>query len=654
MAKGLNAGGGPLTFVLDLAPQRLQGFHLEHSQGRRPDPFPTTNREGEGQLIEMAIAGVRSVNPTIKIGVYGEHGGDPESINKLLCQDLLHVLPRFLGQKSGRANLGTRSAEINVGCPIWTRCRAVHCNVLYIRMDNTGGLNSVVDHLERLLMSRNLPLAFQFLDAADRFNGQYENETAFVALVLCGAQLHDLGYRDLDWFEDLHRRLPNRTQEMTVSSFTRSELIDAYLSFATDQTDAAIERLSRVLHYSRTTAPANLLFIAHFWKGRAHRQKGEYETAHFHISQAQTIAISMEAPRLVAVTKIHESWLVFQSGERKRAFELLDEAEAELKPGHHALSLGNIESARGRFVRRSGDYQKALEHFGKAIQIFERDFPRAQNLARALVNAAYVKRLMALDLKPLLTQRSSRRVSNATYLQLTGEALDMLRRAAEIYKYSRHPGGLGSLFVNAGHLHLESGDMEQANTEAERAFSFAATHSDPILLARTRNLQSAIERACAEEQLGDPIAHSSRALQLAEEAVSYAVKTQNKRLQAESFIGRGMAAVLGPTFDIDTAKEYAAKAAALLDPNDRDHLLKELIDLKGLIARTGDIDETLRQWSNGQTGRKSFVQIQEEFAEIVIPKVWLSLGRSVAEVSRQLSISPKKVRRILRSAGCKD
>ena len=471
-------------------------------------------------------------------------------------------------------------------------------------MGKVDGLNDIVGKLEQLLTSRNVPMAFQFFDEYDRFSKEAEKDEAFAALVLCAAQLHDLGYRDLDWLEGLQRRLPNRTQEMTVSSFTRSELIDAYLSFATDQTDAAIERLSRVLHYSRTTAPAHLLFIAHFWKGRAHRQKGEYETAYIHIAEAQVIAAAMKAPRLVAVTKIHESWLVFQVGERKRAFELLDEAEAELKPVRHALSLGNIESARGRFVRRSGEYQRAFEHFESAIRILESDFPRAQGLARALVNAAYVKRLMAMDLKPSLTQRAARRVSNADYLRLTGEALDMLRRAAEIYRNSRHSGGLGSVLVNAGHLHLESGDIEQANAEAEQALRFATERSDLILFARTRNLQSAIERAYAEEQLGDPAAHASRALHLAEEAVAHAVQTQNKRLQAESFIARGIAAVGGPTVDLDTAKEYAAKAAAALDPADRDHLRKALLDLKGLIAKTGDVDETLRGWSNGQTGRK--------------------------------------------------
>ena len=44
------------------------------------DPFVTIDREGVGHLMEMAINSVRKVNPKIKIGVCGEHGGDPESI----------------------------------------------------------------------------------------------------------------------------------------------------------------------------------------------------------------------------------------------------------------------------------------------------------------------------------------------------------------------------------------------------------------------------------------------------------------------------------------------------------------------------------------------------------------------------------------------
>ena len=50
-------------------------------QGILPvDPFITIDREGVGALIETAIRQLRIKNPEIKIGVCGEHGGDPESI----------------------------------------------------------------------------------------------------------------------------------------------------------------------------------------------------------------------------------------------------------------------------------------------------------------------------------------------------------------------------------------------------------------------------------------------------------------------------------------------------------------------------------------------------------------------------------------------
>jgi pyruvate, orthophosphate dikinase len=44
------------------------------------DPFVTVDREGVGALIETAIRQLRGNNPKIKIGVCGEHGGDPASI----------------------------------------------------------------------------------------------------------------------------------------------------------------------------------------------------------------------------------------------------------------------------------------------------------------------------------------------------------------------------------------------------------------------------------------------------------------------------------------------------------------------------------------------------------------------------------------------
>jgi pyruvate, orthophosphate dikinase len=47
------------------------------------DPFITLDREGVGALMQMAIRSARQVKPGIKIGVCGEHAGDPESIEFL-------------------------------------------------------------------------------------------------------------------------------------------------------------------------------------------------------------------------------------------------------------------------------------------------------------------------------------------------------------------------------------------------------------------------------------------------------------------------------------------------------------------------------------------------------------------------------------------
>jgi pyruvate,orthophosphate dikinase len=44
------------------------------------NPFQTLDREGVGQLVQMAAERGRRANPTLELGICGEHGGDPESI----------------------------------------------------------------------------------------------------------------------------------------------------------------------------------------------------------------------------------------------------------------------------------------------------------------------------------------------------------------------------------------------------------------------------------------------------------------------------------------------------------------------------------------------------------------------------------------------
>jgi pyruvate,orthophosphate dikinase len=44
-------------------------------------PFETLDSEGIGRLVKLAVQEGRAANPTLKIGVCGEHGGDPESVH---------------------------------------------------------------------------------------------------------------------------------------------------------------------------------------------------------------------------------------------------------------------------------------------------------------------------------------------------------------------------------------------------------------------------------------------------------------------------------------------------------------------------------------------------------------------------------------------
>jgi pyruvate,orthophosphate dikinase len=44
------------------------------------DPFKTIDKDGVGALMEMAVQKGRQTRPTLKIGICGEHGGDPESV----------------------------------------------------------------------------------------------------------------------------------------------------------------------------------------------------------------------------------------------------------------------------------------------------------------------------------------------------------------------------------------------------------------------------------------------------------------------------------------------------------------------------------------------------------------------------------------------
>ena len=44
------------------------------------DPFAVLDRQGVGQLVEMATKNGRKTRPDLEVGICGEHGGEPNSV----------------------------------------------------------------------------------------------------------------------------------------------------------------------------------------------------------------------------------------------------------------------------------------------------------------------------------------------------------------------------------------------------------------------------------------------------------------------------------------------------------------------------------------------------------------------------------------------
>ena len=74
------------------------------------DPFVSIDREGVGELMRIGVERGRKARPKLKVGICGEHGGDPASV--AFCHEIgarLRVVlavpraDRAAGRRAGRA-----------------------------------------------------------------------------------------------------------------------------------------------------------------------------------------------------------------------------------------------------------------------------------------------------------------------------------------------------------------------------------------------------------------------------------------------------------------------------------------------------------------------------------------------------------------------
>lgn len=515
-------------------------------------------------------------------------------------------------------------------------------------------------------ISEGLALLESFRDRIATIGPTTRNAGVFAG---CLAQWVDAGFEGLDELRALLAALPgSHRTTMSLTDYVYLRMADGMLAMADEEVESTQRHFDFLLAVGGELGDRDMLAVANFWKGRSYRKSGQYDQSLESTVIARELAVELGHERMAAVMRTLESWLYFQKGKTRDSLRTLKEAEIVLQDSDDFITLGNLYSSYGRIARRDGRLEQAVRHFKDSIDAYAKRDAEHRNVARSLANMAHAERLIAAQLREKVDAEAARRRRSGTLQdlkphpsapdpfrerlqQVLADAASHLDEAARIYRKHPNNRGLGTVHINYSHLLLDNGDLDRAATDAVLAYELGREKGDSIVMSRARILESMIENARFEEQIDEPSHHAQQALEFAREAVDLSQKTQNRRLRARALVALGMTYANDFFNQMDNAQQAADEAAGLLKPEGRDPLWQALQKLKAQLSHVGAVDAKLRAWTLGIVDDKTFQQVTEEFAQLVIPKVWEREGRKVSRVATRLSISPKKVRRILNKAG---
>ncbi|MGD1215609.1 MAG: hypothetical protein ABR861_11550 [Terriglobales bacterium] len=546
---------------------------------------------------------------------------------------------------------------------------------------DAGFLAQLQEHVAAREIERGIACLRSHQDLIAKLDPSQENAARLLAQL---AIWTDIGFSGpplrelLKRFEHTESALRSK---LSIAEYICLRMTEGVAAMADEAEETAIRHFDFVLSLGAELDDRFLLAIVYFWKGRCLRRRGDYDEALIYTGKGRDLALALGHLRMAAVMQVLESWLLFQQGKWKEAMRISHAAESALRETDDYVTLGNIQSFYGRMARREGRFDKAIEFFESAIRYYGKRDPRHPNLARSLANMALAKRGIALQLqkridsdalrrrktsasrqgKPSATSRDSREQDSrkpdyrGRLAQLRREALEHLEAARAIYQQRPNHHGVGTVYLNAAYIHLDSGDFQRAEEEAASAYDVAEQKQDYILMGRARILQCMVENAKVEEEIGggaDPGSHARRAFEFSQEAIDLAKHTQHHLLLANAHLWQGLTQCNSFFDNPEAARESYDLARASCGANQPDNnMWQDLQTLGARILRKGSVHPALKAWSQGAVGEKTFRQISDEFAEIVIARVWEREGRKVSRVAARLSISPKKVRRILARVG---
>src|SRR3954465_2406753 len=99
-------------------------------------------------------------------------------------------------------------------------------------------------------------------------------------LLLLVAQWVDVGYRNPGVLDSLLEKYPlDCRRKLALEDFMRVRMAEGFQALSAENVDEAIEAFEFVLKVEREAPDDHVATLARFWKGRAHRKKGEYEAA---------------------------------------------------------------------------------------------------------------------------------------------------------------------------------------------------------------------------------------------------------------------------------------------------------------------------------------------------------------------------------------
>jgi tetratricopeptide (TPR) repeat protein len=500
----------------------------------------------------------------------------------------------------------------------------------------------------------------------ESFDPSVEHAAAFLGIL---AEWSDLGFGKLDSVKRLIASYDvQRRSKLPVYEYIPLRMAEGMVAMTEEMLDKAIDHFSIVLKLAEEVSAWDILAIVNYWTARCERKKGKYEDALLHVRKAREVQGAHGQIQNEVPARMLESLILFENGNSKQALSGLREAEVILSQTDDYLTRGNIQSTYGRIFERELRFGQAIEHYTQAIEQFRKGESEGFHLARTIVDMSFTRIQMARRLRqniegyPDQKKDEAHTPPRASFLkELSGLYVIIVKDldyAAGIYASSPNARGTARVHLYRGYLYLDMGKLDFAAQEAGLAYVAAESMHDFILMASVRNLQCMIANARVEDEIEGWTDHAVASQDYARDAVELATNTQNRRLMAVVYTWYGLTCSNGffgaqPRMR-DNAREAMDKAAFYLEPGVRDYIWEDFQILKRRLSEGTALAPKLIQWAHGEVGEKTFRQLEEDFADLVIPRMWEQENRKISRVASRLSISPRKVRRVLTRLGLMD